>query len=208
MQCGQFLMSKALLLSGGMDSAAIAWWERPDFAFTIDYGQLAAQGEITASSLICKKIGLEHHVFSIDTKGLGSGDMAGQPPDKLAPATDWWPYRNQFLVTLVAMKAVSLSVDEILIGTVSSDNQHRDGSTEFIDKLSDLLSCQEGNLTLRAPAIHLNTLELIRESGTPRDIITCSHSCHKANVPCGNCRGCNKYFAVWDELEGHWQMRP
>lgn len=197
-------MRKVILLSGGMDSTALAWWERPDIAFTIDYGQLAAQGEITASTAICEKLGLEHHIFSVDARGFGSGDMAGGSPNALAPATDWWPYRNQFLVTLVAMKAVSFDVSEIIIGTVASDSQHRDGSVEFIDKMSKLLMCQEGALSLRAPAIQLNTFELIRESKIPKSILTWSHSCHKSNVPCGSCRGCNKYFTVWDELEELW----
>lgn len=39
-------MKTGLLLSGGMDSLTLAWWKRPDIAFTLNYGQLAAQAEI------------------------------------------------------------------------------------------------------------------------------------------------------------------
>src|SRR5688500_9014701 len=99
-------MKTALLLSGGMDSIALAWWKRPDLAFTVDYGQLAAAEEIDASAAICRELGTPHVVLRLDARELGSGDMAGSSPDPNAPASDWWPYRNQFLVTLVAMKAV------------------------------------------------------------------------------------------------------
>ena len=34
---------RALLLSGGMDSIALAFWKRPEIAITIDYGQRAAE---------------------------------------------------------------------------------------------------------------------------------------------------------------------
>ena len=43
-------MKTALLLSGGMDSIAIAWWKRPDIALTLDYGQQAANAEIKAAT--------------------------------------------------------------------------------------------------------------------------------------------------------------
>ena len=37
-------LKTGLLLSGGMDSIAIAWWKRPQWAITFDYGQTAAEG--------------------------------------------------------------------------------------------------------------------------------------------------------------------
>ena len=35
-----------MLLSGGMDSIAVAYWRRPSLAITIDYGQVPAAGEL------------------------------------------------------------------------------------------------------------------------------------------------------------------
>lgn len=200
-------MKSALLLSGGMDSLAIAWWKRPDFAFTVDYGQLAAEGEIAAARAICKRLNIDHHVLRVDCRSLGSGDMAGTEADAFAPASDWWPYRNQLLVTLVAMRAITLSASELWIGTVRSDSSHRDGTQEFIDSLSAAMSCQEGGITLRAPAISLSTAELILRSEIPSDCLAWAHSCHKANVACGHCRGCNKYFEVFQTL-GYDLDRP
>jgi len=37
---------KAILLSGGLDSIALAYWLRPQIAVTIDYGQRPARAVI------------------------------------------------------------------------------------------------------------------------------------------------------------------
>lgn len=193
-------MKSALLLSGGMDSLSLAWWKRPDIAFTVDYGQLSAEAEKAASAAICKRLEIPHHIIQVDCRSLGSGDMAGIDANLYAPATDWWPYRNQLLITLAAMRAITLGVDLIWIGTVRSDGSHQDGTKKFVDAMSRLLTSQEGSLVVEAPAIEMSTTELIRYSGIPSGYLAWAHSCHKANVACGNCRGCNKYFEVFEEL--------
>lgn len=193
-------MTTALLLSGGMDSIAIAYWKQPDLAFTIDYGQLAASREIDASKQICDEIGIKHHILNIDLKSLGSGDLLGVSADKHAPASDWWPYRNQILITLAAMYGIKLGVNEILIGSVKSDEYHIDGSKAFIDSMNHLLSLQEGHMKLSAPAIDMTTVELILTHNIPIELLGWAYSCHKGNHACRQCRGCYKYFNVWNEL--------
>ena len=120
-------MKTALLLSGGMDSLAIAWWKRPDIAITLDYGQEAADAEKRASAAVCAQLGIEHHIVHIDCSSLGSGDMANAAPDAAAPASDWWPYRNQMLLTFAAMKCIGLGVKRLLLGTVWSSPYLTDG---------------------------------------------------------------------------------
>lgn len=188
----------ALILSGGMDSVALCWWQKPDMAITIDYGQKAALAEIEASTQICKILKLDHYILTVDCKSLGSGDMAGATADKYAPASDWWPYRNQLLITLAAMKAISLGAKRLLLGTVKNDSFHIDGTPEFIESISSLLRLQEGNLLVEAPSIMLTTHELIIRSKIPTEVLMLTHSCHKNIVPCNNCRGCNKHNEVLD----------
>lgn len=176
-----------------MDSLSIAWWKRPEFAITIDYGQKAAEAEKAASAAVCAQLGIKHHILTVDCRALGSGDMAGAAPDAAAPASDWWPYRNQLLITLASMKAIALGAMTLYIGTVSSDEGHRDGTTEFVRLIDDLLRYQEGGLRVEAPAIGMTTKELVKTAGVPESLLAWAHSCHKANLPCGDCRGCNKY---------------
>jgi len=191
----------ALMMSGGMDSTALAFWKKPDLAITIDYGQKAAEAEIAASSAVCNALNIAHQILNIDCSSLGSGDMSSTKALEIAPKSDWWPFRNQMLITLGGMFAIQHKVDQINIGTVNGDSYHKDGSLEFFQKMSELMSMQEGNISVYAPAQELSTIELIIKSQIPIEILLWSHSCHKSNTPCGNCRGCNKYFDVLSKLK-------
>jgi 7-cyano-7-deazaguanine synthase len=185
-----------------MDSVALLWLERPGLAITINYGQRAAQAEIQASAAVCGDAGIEHVAINADCSALGSGDMGGRDPLAFAPASDWWPYRNQLLATLAGPTALSHRCEELLFGTVASDASHVDGTQEFYSRLSALMELQEGHLSVRAPAAHLDTALLIQRSGIPREVLGWAHSCHVSNLACGHCRGCVKHFEVTAELFG------
>jgi len=191
---------KAILLSGGMDSIALAYWMHPEVAITLDYGQRAAEAEITAASQVANILGMEHHVLRIDCSSLGSGDLVGTPPIGNAPVSEWWPYRNQMLVTLALMKAIQLGVCELMVGSVKTDAQHTDGTAAFYELLSKLVLMQEGSIRVTAPAIEMTTVELVKQSGIPENILMYAHSCHTSNHPCGRCHGCTKYMYVKEQL--------
>ena len=194
-------MKDAILLSGGMDSTAIAWWKRPGLAITIDYGQRAARAETTAAAQVCSELGIRHDVISVDCSALGSGDMSLAPSHAVAKTTDWWPFRNQLLITLAAMRAIASGATTLYIGTVRSDAEdHLDATTDFVQKIDDLLAYQEGAMRVLAPAADMSTVQLVQASGVPPGILAWSHSCHKADIACGNCRGCNKYLATYAAL--------
>lgn len=191
-----------ILLSGGLDSVALAYWKKPDVAFTINYGQNAAKAEIQASKKICKDLGIQHIIITVDLSEIGSGDLLGQSQCSLAPKSDWWPYRNQLLLTIVCAYIISnnLLIDKLLFGTVQNDAYHKDGTENFFDTFNAMLSIQEGDITLMAPAIHLSSVELIQTSGIPLEKLSWAHSCHKSNYACGRCRGCFKHQNVMDDL--------
>lgn len=193
-------MRTALLLSGGMDSVAIAWWQKPDIAITIDYGQKPAEAEVRSASAVATALGIQHEVVRFDLSSLGSGDMAGEPPLALAPIPEWWPFRNQMLLTAAAMKAVSLDARRLLIGCLSTDDQHADGKPEFIRAMNSVFSIQEGGMSVEAPAIHLTATELTKLSGIPFEVLAWAHSCHRANEACGVCRGCLKHYDTMQAL--------
>lgn len=194
-------LKAGLLLSGGIDSIAIAWWKRPQWAVTIDYGQRAAAAEKLAAAQICKELDIEHEAITVDCGALGSGDMVDAAPDTHATTTDWWPYRNQLLVTLACMRAISREVQTLYIGTVKSDREsHRDGTPEFVTRIDSLMAYQEGGIRVVAPAIEHATAELVRMVAVPPGLLAWAHSCHKTDIACGNCRGCNKYLATFAEL--------
>jgi 7-cyano-7-deazaguanine synthase len=190
----------ALLMSGGMDSVSIAWWKRPDLAIFVDYGQLPAAAERDAGEAACRAMDIPYETVRADCSSLGSGNMAGSSPSSYAPVPEWWPFRNQLVLTLAGMAALRLGVTQIMIGTLSTDGQHADGLPEFIDRASDLMAMQEGGLTVRAPAIGLTAVELVRTSGVPKSVLAWAHSCHTGVLACGRCRGCVKHYETWREL--------
>lgn len=190
------MSGRALLLSGGMDSIALAFQGRPELAITIDYGQAPARGEIRAATAVASELNIEHHVLRTDCSAIGSGDLANRPAAVVAPNSEWWPFRNQLLVTLAAAHCLGLGLHELWIATVSTDCIHQDGTRQFVSLMSDLLQAQEGGLTLEAPAIEQTTEELIVSSGVPLELLAHAHSCHVAPLACGTCNGCGKYARI------------
>lgn len=188
------------MLSGGMDSIALAYWQRPEVAITFDYGQRAAEAEILAAARVAGILGMEHHVLRIDCSSLGSGDLVGTAPLSDAPITEWWPYRNQMLVTLALMKAIQIGVGELMVGSVMTDAQHSDGTREFYEQLSKLVEMQEGGIKVTSPAIDMTTIEVVKKAQVPESLLLYAHSCHTSNIPCGNCHGCYKYMYVKEQL--------
>lgn len=193
---------KAVLLSGGLDSIALTYWMRPDVAITVDYGQAAASAEIAAAGQVCSELGITMEVVRADCAKLGSGDMAESAPLVVAPVPEWWPFRNQLLVTLAGMRALAIGIDRLLLGSVASDGTHADGRIEFYTALDALMRLQEGTIRVEAPALGMTTAELVRLAAVPRPLLAWAHSCHTGSLACGTCRGCVKHYEVMDELYG------
>ena len=191
---------RALLLSGGMDSVALAYMLRPELAVTINYGQRSADGEVRAAGAVCNVLGLEHVVISADCSAIGTGPLSGEPQIPVAPVPEWWPYRNQLLVTLAAAYCVRRSVNEILVGSVAADGLHADGRMEFYKLLSEVVAYQEGHIRISSPAIELSTLQLVEKAAIPWNILVLAHSCYTSDFACGMCGGCAKYIATRNQL--------
>jgi 7-cyano-7-deazaguanine synthase len=126
--------------------------------------------------------------------------MAGRPPSSLSPISEWWPFRNQLIITLAGAAGLADGVDELMVGTIRSDNQHADGRPEFFEGISRLMEVQEGSLRVTAPAIGLTAIELVKASGIPFGVLAWSHSCHVASYACGRCRGCTKHAETMKAL--------
>ncbi len=191
---------KALLLSGGMDSVSIAWWKRPQLAMFVDYGQVPAAGEEAAGKAVCEILSIPYEVIRIDCSSVGSGDLAGTKPISPAPVPEWWPFRNQLILTIAGAAALKFGVTELMIGALSTDGAHADGRPDFVAAISHLMALQEGGIVVSAPAIDMTAKELVLVSGVPKAVLAWAHSCHKSSFACGQCRGCNKHYSTWKNL--------
>jgi 7-cyano-7-deazaguanine synthase len=192
---------KVLLLSGGLDSSALAWWYRPDVCATVNYGQRPASGEIAASTAIAAELAIRHELITVDLQKLGSGMLSGEAAIEKARAPEFWPYRNQMLITLAAMKFIGEGLSEITIGAVSTDI-HADGQDPFLSGIDSLMRCQEGSVRVTAPARRMTSMELLKHSRFPRSLLGLTFSCHAAEYACGQSRGCVKHREVVEQCFG------
>jgi 7-cyano-7-deazaguanine synthase len=189
---------KVLLFSGGLDSTALAHWLQPDRLLFVDYGQTSAQGELRAANKIAQELGIPFEARSADCSAFGAGDMVGGP-SLSDTASEFWPYRNQLLITLAAMAFAESDPLSIIIGTVKSDEIHPDGRSTFLSAIQSVLAAQ-ANTTVEAPAKHLTPLELQLRARVPISILAWAFSCHRTSDACGQCRGCTKHFETLVQL--------
>ena len=192
---------RALLFSGGIESTCLAVMTKPDVALTIDYGQVCAPGELSAAKHIASSIGMSHRIIEVPLGHLGAGEMAGVPSeDDGSSVPEHWPFRNQVLLTLAAMALANCGLRELIIGTVVTDSVHNDGTLDFLGAMERLLQAQLGDFKLNAPASTITTYDLVLQSGVSRDLLGWTFSCHRAEIACGACRGCNKSLELFARL--------
>lgn len=188
-----------LLLSGGVDSAALAALLRPAHCLSIDYGQRPAMSEKSAAQAVAAALGLPFATLAVDCRAVGAGLLADEGSvSRVEAPTEWWPFRNQLLITLAAAWALRhTQADTVVLAAVAGDgDRHRDGSAEFFTALDNALTLQEGQMHVVAPASSLSSNDLISLAGVGLDILGWTHSCHRSDTPCGHCPGCAKRSAV------------
>lgn len=194
-------LKKGILLSGGIDSICLAYGIKPEIAYTLDYGQTVAEREIYVSKFICKELNIEHKVISVDCKSLGSGTLANSSNLSFSPSEEWWPYRNQLIITLALMQGVKDGIKELHLASVKSDEFHKDGTKKFYEYINKLVSYQEGEISIICETIDLFSHELAIKYNVPLELLSIAHSCHISNVACGKCSGCIKQMRVRFELK-------
>ena len=67
-----------------------------------------------------------------------------------------------------------------------------DGSPPFYSAINALVGLQEGGIRVVAPAIDLDATELVEQSAVSDEVLSWTHSCHRADISCGQCAGCLK----------------
>lgn len=175
--------------------------QKPDLATTIDYGQTCAEAEIRAAEQICNELEIPHNVLEVDCSSLGAGELADTEQLSIGGTPEWWPFRNQMIITMAAMDAVQRDASELVLGSVQGDHEHADGRAEFYEHMNTLLAVQEGDLKVSTPAINMSSEELVERSDLPLSILGWTHSCHRSDLACGRCRGCIKRERVLDHVQ-------
>lgn len=177
-----------LLLSGGVASAAVAAWRRPERCLFIDYGQAPASAARSASLAIASYLGLHWAELALDARALDRG----------AGATERWPYRNQLLITAAAAWVQPGEERLILVGSVREEDGFRpDASHLFFRRIDQLLRLQPGGLRVGVPALGMSLAELVGVSGMGPELLDLTYACEVADAACGRCRGCRSRDALF-----------
>ena len=198
------MVSKLMLLSGGLDSAAVAALERPDRALFVNYGQVPAEAERNAAKAIAQHLDLELDEMDVDLSTLGSGLLVGHPQLEGAPTPEWFPFRNQHLVTIAAAHALKHDLGAVVLGLVNGDGErHSDGTPGFMSMVDTLVRHQEGEVRVLAPHIDAQPHELLARSGLSEEVVSQTYSCYCGGIACGQCPGCTRRTEVLQRLTRH-----
>jgi 7-cyano-7-deazaguanine synthase in queuosine biosynthesis/nucleoside 2-deoxyribosyltransferase len=194
---------RLLLLSGGLDSSAIAAIEKPNRLLFVDYGQMSGSAERAAARAIATHLALPLDELEIDLTTVGAGMLVDSPPSIQETAPEWFPYRNQHLATIAASHALKCGLKSVILGLVAGDgSRHVDGRPSFVSMLDGLISQQEGGVRLVAPHIRTDPVELIAGCGLPEAIVRQTYSCHTANEACDICPGCIRRQGILSQVYG------
>ncbi len=155
-------------------------------AITVDYGQPPALAEQQAAKAIAELIPMKHEVVT-----LSPYVRAGETRSHREAMSVWWPFRNQLLLTLAAIRTAERGISEIYIGLVKGDI-YKDCTHQFIEAMNRVFALQERRVKIIAPARNMTTIELLKRSKIPYAYLGITISCHVSDIPCGQCAGCLK----------------
>lgn len=169
-----------VLLSGGIDSAACAWFLRDNGysvrGLFVDYGQKAASLEKRGAEALSNALDIALDCVSLSVPAqFGAGEIAG---------------RNAFLV-FSALLTSRLRKGVIALG-IHSGTTYYDCSTAFAQSVDRLLAEHtDGRVRLSTPFItwsKKNIFDYYKSSKLPIDL---TYSCENGQIPtCGTCLSC------------------
>ena len=198
-----------VLLSGGLDSATLAWQARADgyavHALSFDYGQ-RHRAELEAAARVAGAAGaVAHRTIRIDMDGIGGSSLtdAAQPvpdydPDQHAIPSTYVPARNLTFLSFALGWAEVLGARRIYIGVNAVDySGYPDCRPAFIEKfeeLANIATAATHPFEIHAPLLQLTKAEIIR-TGTALGVdYGLTVSCYRADESgraCGRCDSCH-----------------
>jgi 7-cyano-7-deazaguanine synthase len=190
-----------VVLSGGPDSATVAYWAKAlgytIFPVTFNYGQIALK-ETQAAEKIAEKLGTTTKIIDLSAlKEIFSGVTSLCNTD--IPLTAEFstpiivPFRNAIFLSIAVAYAVAVSADKIYYGAQGSDEPFypdcRKKFYEAFEKAAQLGTCED--ITIKAPFSGGKKSDLIKEGaklGVPFEL---TWSCYRDGAKhCGKCESC------------------
>jgi 7-cyano-7-deazaguanine synthase len=190
-----------VVLSGGPDSATVAYWAKAQgyqiYPITFKYGQIAVK-ETEAAQKVAEKLGTATKIIDLSAlKDIFSG--ATSLVNRDIPLTAEFsapiivPFRNAIFLSAAVAYALTVGAKEIFYGAQGSDESfYPDCRREFykaFEKAARLGTCEE--ITISASFSGGKKSDLIREGaklGLPFEL---TWSCYlDGGKHCGKCESC------------------
>jgi 7-cyano-7-deazaguanine synthase len=190
-----------IVLSGGPDSATVAYWAKKQghdlYGLSFNYGQIGLK-EVEHARLIAQKLKMPLKVVDLSSlKEIYAGVTSVVDP-KIEMTESFSqpiivPFRNAVFLSVAVAYAVSVGATKILYGAQGSDEPfYPDCRKEFYKSFETAARLGTGeNITVEAPFSDVPKSTIIRrglELGVPYEL---TWSCYFAGPKhCGKCESC------------------
>jgi 7-cyano-7-deazaguanine synthase len=190
-----------VVLSGGPDSAVVAYWAKKEgyqlYPITFNYGQIAVK-ETASAQKIAQPLGAKTKIVDLSALKEVFGDVTSLCNSDIPLTSEFSqpiivPFRNAIFLSVAVSYAVSVGAEKIFYGAQGSDEPfYPDCRREFyqaFEKAARLGTCKE--ITIQAPFSDMHKSDVIREGaklGVPFDA---TWSCYLDGAKhCGKCESC------------------
>jgi 7-cyano-7-deazaguanine synthase len=190
-----------VVLSGGPDSAVVAYWAKKQgyevHALTFKYGQIAEK-EVKHATIIATKLGIPIKIINLSClKDIFTGVTA--LCDKNLELTPTFtqpiivPFRNAIFLSVAVAYAVSIEAAEVFYGAQGSDEPfYPDCREEFYKSFENTAKLGTGaEIRIEAPFSKLQKSEVLKigmRLGVPFKL---TWSCYRDEEKhCGTCESC------------------
>jgi 7-cyano-7-deazaguanine synthase len=201
-----------VVLSGGPDSAAVAYWAKSQgyqiYPITFNYGQIAVK-ETEAAQKIANRLDTATKIINLSALKEIFSDVTCLC-NKDIPLTEEFsspiivPFRNAIFLSAAVAYAVSAGASHIFYGAHGSDEpNYPDCRREFYEAFERAARLgTETDITITAPFNGYKKSELLKEAvklGAPLEL---TWSCYRdAEKHCGRCESCTNRKRAFAEAD-------
>jgi len=195
-------MKVVMLLSGGIDSATLAYYLKLDwqvYALTVDYGQKHVK-ELQAAVNVAKAAGIAYKVLDLRVLGellVSSLTTTAPIPEghytAVSQKSTVVPNRNAILLNIAAGYALSIGADAVAYAAHANDRTiYPDCRLEFVTALQGSLRFgTDTDLQLLAPFINVTKASIIKLGLQLKVPYELTWSCYNGRAKaCGRCGTC------------------
>jgi 7-cyano-7-deazaguanine synthase len=199
-----------IVLSGGPDSATVAYWAKAQgyqiYPITFNYGQIALK-ESESAKKIAEKLGTTTKIIDLSAlkeifSSVTSLCNTDIPLTAEFSAPIIVPFRNAIFLSAAVAYAVAIGANMIFYGAQGSDEPfYPDCRREFyeaFEKAAKLGACQE--ITIQAPFSGKRKSDLFKAGAELRVPFELTWSCYlDRSKHCGKCESCNNRKKAFQE---------